>query len=286
MARPMRRPLSRSWIPAAVAPSPHSLGVCRIPRRLCRSSHRGGARSPRFASLAAPRAAYAESCRCAVLSNRRQCLRCVLPARCRRQAARRGLRPGRPHQYLRDRCRRLDHHAADRLGAGARPHPGGARRRDHRPTAQRLYPRTFGGGRDRSLPAVLHPRRGRRPGPVSLRSQHDASRARSPSPAASRRAPGATASRSPTPMLPGRRATSCRPARRSAPAIPSWSANAGSDQSGIRRFGVTSDAWQRSRGCAARRYRHWSCRSSPVRRSESRAARRNRRRPRHRAAWP
>ena len=49
-------------------------------------------------------------------------LRRGLSSRCRRQAARRGLRPGRPHQYLRDRCRRLDHHAADRLGAGARPH--------------------------------------------------------------------------------------------------------------------------------------------------------------------
>ena len=44
-----------------------------------------------------------------------------LPARCRRQAAGRGLWPGRPHQHLCDRCRRLHHHAADRLGAGARP---------------------------------------------------------------------------------------------------------------------------------------------------------------------
>ena len=42
----------------------------------------------------------------------------------------------------------------------------------------------------------------------------------------------------------------------------------------------------KSRGCAARRYRRWSCRSSPVRRSESHAARRDRRRPRPRAAWP
>src|SRR5580658_424504 len=43
-------------------------------------------------------------------------LRYRLPARCRRQIAGRGLRPGRPHQYLCDRCRRLHHHAADRLG--------------------------------------------------------------------------------------------------------------------------------------------------------------------------
>ena len=61
-----------------------------------------------------------------------------LSSRCRRQAARRGLRPGRPHQYLRDRRRRLDHHAADRRGSRARPHAGGACRRDLRQTAQRL----------------------------------------------------------------------------------------------------------------------------------------------------
>ena len=126
----------------------------------------------------------------------------VLPARCRRQAARRGLRPGRPHQYLRDRCRRLDHHAADRLGAGARPHAGGPGRRHHRQAAQRLYPRALGGGRDRGLPAVLHPRRGCGARPISLRAEHDASKAPSRSPAASRRAPGATASRSPTPTRP------------------------------------------------------------------------------------
>src|SRR6266480_2229999 len=41
-----------------------------------------------------------------------------LSSRCRRQAARRCLWPGRPDQHLRDRRRRLDHDAADRLGAG------------------------------------------------------------------------------------------------------------------------------------------------------------------------
>ncbi|MGY4354972.1 hypothetical protein ACVW0J_001465 [Bradyrhizobium sp. i1.7.7] len=41
---------------------------------------------------------------------------------------RRGLRPGRPHQQLCHRCRRFDHHAADRWSAGPRPHPGGSRR--------------------------------------------------------------------------------------------------------------------------------------------------------------
>ena len=62
---------------------------------------------------------------------RRRCrsrLRRGLSSRCRRQAARRGLRPGRPHQHLRDRRRRLDHHAADRRGAGARPDAGGTGR--------------------------------------------------------------------------------------------------------------------------------------------------------------
>ena len=48
-----------------------------------------------------------------------------LQARCRRQIAGRGLRPGRPHQHLRDRCRRLDHHAADRRGAARGRTPAG-----------------------------------------------------------------------------------------------------------------------------------------------------------------
>ena len=56
---------------------------------------------------------------------RRACqIRRGLSSRRRRQAARRGLRPGRSHQHLCDRCRRLDHDAADRLGAGARTHAG------------------------------------------------------------------------------------------------------------------------------------------------------------------
>ncbi len=68
-----------------------------------------------------------------------------------------------PDQFLRDRRRRLDHHAADRRGAGARANPGGAGRRDHGQAAQWLYPRSLGGGGDRILPAVLHPGRSRGP---------------------------------------------------------------------------------------------------------------------------
>ena len=90
--------------------------------------------------------------------------------------------------------------------------PARSRRRHHRQAAQRLHPRAVGGGGDRSLPAVLHPRRSRGPRPVSLRAQHDASRARWRSPAASRRAPGATASRSPIPMPRARPASWCRSA--------------------------------------------------------------------------
>ena len=67
-------------------------------------------------------------------------IRLVLSSRCRRQAARRGLRPGRPDQYLRDRRRRLDHDAADRFGAGARPYPAGLGGGDIGETARRLHP--------------------------------------------------------------------------------------------------------------------------------------------------
>ena len=49
-----------------------------------------------------------------------------LSSRCRRQTARRCLWPGRPDQHLCDRRRRLDPNAADRFGAGARPHHGRA----------------------------------------------------------------------------------------------------------------------------------------------------------------
>ena len=51
--------------------------------------------------------------------------------------------------------------------------PAGLASRDRRQTAQRLHPRSLGGGRDRILPAVLHPRRGRGPRPISLRAQHE-----------------------------------------------------------------------------------------------------------------
>ena len=137
----------RLW-PALAAPAPV---VVRFQRR--RRHQRGSRRLRRFAPACRLRRAGA-GCLCRACAGS---LRRVLSSRCRRQAARRGLWPGRPHQYLRDRCRRLDHHAADRLGAGARPHAGRSRRRNRRQPAQRLYPRPFGGGRDRSLSAVLHP---------------------------------------------------------------------------------------------------------------------------------
>ena len=106
--------------------------------------------------------------------------------------------------------------------------PARSRRRHHRQAAQRFHPRAVGGGGDRGLPAVLHPRRSRSPRPISLRAQHDRSKARWRLPAASRRAPAATASRSPIPMHRDRCGPWCRSAPRSAPAIPCWSANAGS----------------------------------------------------------
>ena len=184
-----REPISIPWLTASltIPPSPDISLCCGFRRRRHRRASRQFCRIA-SAALTPP-----------VPSSMRRAdaggLRHRLSARCRRQAAGRGLRPGRSHQYLRDRCRRLHHHAADRFGAGAGTNARGPRRRHHRQAAQRLYPRAVGRGRDRGLPAVLHPRRSRGPRPISLRAQHDASKARWRLPAASRRAPAATASR-------------------------------------------------------------------------------------------
>src|ERR1700722_17773646 len=49
--------------------------------------------------------------------------------------------------------------AAYRLGAGARTDAGAACVRHQRPATRRLHPRPLGGGRDRSLSAILYSRR-------------------------------------------------------------------------------------------------------------------------------
>ena len=92
--------------------------------------------------------------------------------------------------------RRHHHHAADRRGAGARPHAG----RASPPTiAARLR---NGFIREPSVAVEVEAYRPffilgevAGPRPISLCAEHDASRARWPLPAASRRAPSATASR-------------------------------------------------------------------------------------------
>ena len=155
-------------------------------------------------------------------------LRRGLSSRCRRQVARRGLRPGRPHQHLRDRCRRLDHHAADRLGAGARPHARRPCGGDLREASQRLYPRALGRRRNRSLPAVLHPRRSRSARAISLCAQHDGrERGRHRRRLlAARRRDRVTVTHT---DASGRAASWCRPVPRSVPATPCSSASAGSN---------------------------------------------------------
>ena len=158
---------------------------------------------------------------------RRACVRRGLSSRCRRQAARRGLRPGRPHQHLRDRCRRLDHHAADRLGAGARPHAAGL-------AAEITAKLRSGYIRDPSVAVEIRPIgrssssvRSRRPA-NTLRAQHDRrerGRDRRRLLAARQARPRHT-----HPYRCLRPARSwCRSAPRSAPAIPCSSASAGSE---------------------------------------------------------
>ena len=56
----------------------------------------------------------------------------ALHARYGRQAARRGVRPGRHHQQLRRRCRRQGQPSVDRCGDGARSHQPAIGGRDHR----------------------------------------------------------------------------------------------------------------------------------------------------------
>ena len=98
----------------------------------------------------------------------------ALHARFRRPAAHRRVRPGRTDQFLCGRRQRRHRHAADRLGGGARADHRPAVAADRRPaTPGRLYSRAACRGRDRSLPAVLHPRRSHPAGPISLRRQHD-----------------------------------------------------------------------------------------------------------------
>ena len=110
MARPTRRPPSAVADPRAAAPSARSAPP--LPPRLVRPM-----RAPvRARGLCG--------------AGRGGALRRRLSSRRRRQAARGGLRPGRSHQYLCDRCQRLDHHAADRRRARARTHHLRPRRRD------------------------------------------------------------------------------------------------------------------------------------------------------------
>ena len=99
--------------------------------------------------------------------------RTTLHARCRRQAARRRVRPGRHHQQLHRRRRRQGQSAADRRGPGARAHQPAARGAIADTAQARLRARAARERRGRNLSAVLHPRRGDDARPISLRRQHD-----------------------------------------------------------------------------------------------------------------
>ena len=230
----------RTTGPVAVAPQSNldsmAYGQPYAPAPVAVADSAAAAPSPRSAPpLPRARAPPTRTGRRARRLRRRLCrtgaLRCGLSSRCRRQAARRGLRPGRPHQYLCDRCRRLDHHAADRLGSRARPHAGGARRRDRAPgcatdTSASLRSPSRSKPTGRSSSSVRSQPPGSIPYVPNMTVESAVAIAGGFSPRA-----GATASRSPIPMPPERAATSCRPAPRSAPAIPCWSANAGSENS-------------------------------------------------------
>ncbi len=84
-----------------------------------------------------------------------------------------GVRTGGPDQHVYRRCHRQDRDAADRRGLGARMHHRAAQPRDRRSAAQRIRARAPRRGGGRGLSALLHPRRGDRARPLSLRPQYD-----------------------------------------------------------------------------------------------------------------
>ena len=178
----------------------HDAGRSRRPRRVPLAGERAGTdgtRNGRCKSLtccntcrrrprqrepslqrSAARAAAAPSDRALRGGACQLCLGLALPAaalhaRCRRQIARRGVRPGRHYQHLHRRCRRQCEPAADRHRAGARHHHAAAVATHRRAAQAGLRARAACDGRGRDLPAVLHPRRGDHAGAVSLRRRHD-----------------------------------------------------------------------------------------------------------------
>jgi len=132
------------------------------------------------------------------------------------------------HQYLRDRCRRLDHHAADRCGAGAADVPRrGSLRRSPPNCATAISANRRWRWRSRPTGRSLFSARVAAPGQYPYVPNMSVESAWWRSRVVSRRAPVATASRSHIPMLPARSGWSFRSARRLVRGIRCWLASAG-----------------------------------------------------------
>ena len=222
-------PSSRHRMTAA-APSQRSLELCRAAARglCCRFLSIGGL-SSRFRSIRGL-CRRSGSCSNACAGG----LRHLVQARCRRQAAGRGLWPGRSHQHLCDRCRRLDHHAADRQRcrrAAARPRASPPKYPPNCATAISAIPRS----RWRSIPTgrSSFSARSQAPGQYPYVPNMSVESAVAIAGGFSPRAKRDTVTLTHT-DAPVRRAWWCRSAPRSAPAIPCWSANAGSEKSRLR----------------------------------------------------
>ena len=223
--RPMRSRVTRSraYAPQAASGAAHRAACCNsrasARRKLTRSSHYAAPPARRALRRGTRRLRFGAG-RCAA----------GLHARQRRQAARRGVRPGRHHQHLHRRRRRQCQPAADRQRAGARLFDAAAVADDRRAAQAGLCARAACQRRGRDLPAVLHSRRGDQSRPISLRRQHDGGDRdgdrRRLCPARQPR----TRSSSPATRPASRCTATCRSASRCAPAIPSWSRSGGSSR--------------------------------------------------------
>ena len=113
------------------------------------------------------------------------------------------------------------------------------------------HPRALGRGGDRGLPAVLHPRRGRGSRPISLCAEHDGRERGGDRRRLLAARPARPGHAHPYRCIRHRRASWCRPAPPSAPAIPYSSANAGSDHARARQTSRFVSCTRRARRSAA-----------------------------------
>ena len=126
-AAPVASGQPRNDLDAMAYGQPYSTPDAAVPARIgpgrFRRRHRCASRQ--LCGFAAKRRSYRRSSPAAYPRPAEAGLRRTYRLDAGDKTARRGLWPGRPHQHLRHRCRRLDHHAADRRGPARGRTPAG-----------------------------------------------------------------------------------------------------------------------------------------------------------------